>query len=98
MAKIILKGGDAWNAADLDDGGVFGALGRWIAARRDRATMRTIINELLSYDDRLLEDAGLLRTVLEDALQRPEAYDGMEQVRRRSAAELREREAPPRRK
>lgn len=62
-------------------------LGRSWAANRERARVEKVAKELLLYDDRLLEDVGLSRRVLEAALRDPETYRNLEDLRRDAGAE-----------
>lgn len=70
------------------------ALAERLAARRERGRLREIARLLLRHDDRLLEDAGFTRHLLEQALARPETFGGVAEIRRRAMAELRPPERP----
>lgn len=70
-------------------GGVFARLRRWAAERARRGRIRAFARRMLEREDRYLEDVGFSRYVLVRALEAPETFSGVGDIRRRSLEELR---------
>lgn len=64
----------------------FRALARWVAGARTRRAQRLALSSLLDFDDALLEDLGISRQDVIEALQHPSAQAGQRLAARRAAA------------
>ncbi|MEL6979230.1 MAG: hypothetical protein AAGM38_11180 [Pseudomonadota bacterium] len=67
-----------------------GAFFERLRAARERAHMRRVVSAMLEHSDAILDDVGLSRTVLLEALNDPSAYPSFEHIRRESADRLKQ--------